>query len=364
MDKQEKKIKNPFANFGLSKDRDYFVENLSTLVSSGMPVVDALDAIGGEIRSKRMKKIINTVKEEIENGSAIWKALERSGLFKDYTISLIRLGESSGRLVENLKVVSVEDQKERIFRSKLRSAMMYPVFVMGITVIIGVGIAWFILPKLATVFGQLKIELPLITKILIAVGAFLGQYGQFVAPAFILFVILLIYFIFFFAKTKVFGEIILFLTPGVKDLMKEVEIARFGYLLGTLLGAGLTVTQALDSLSDATDFVKYRRLYRHMLVSVEDGNSFQKSFSSFKNSSKLIPMPIQQLIVTGEKSGSLSDTLIKIGENFENKSDTTTKNLTIILEPILLVIVWFGVLAVAFAVILPIYGLIGGLNPN
>ncbi|MCX6714012.1 MAG: type II secretion system F family protein [Candidatus Vogelbacteria bacterium] len=364
MEKRNTKIKNPFANFGLSRDRDYLVENLSTLVSSGMPIVKALDAIAKEIRSTRMKKMIENIKEDIDGGSSIWRALEKSNLFKDYTISLIRLGEESGRLIENLKVVAIEEQKERLFRSKLRSAMVYPLFVLTLTTIVGIGIAWFILPKLATVFSQLKIELPLVTKILIGLGAFLGQYGQFVIPIFVATMVILFYFVFFFSKTKIIGQVILFVTPGIKDLMKEVEIARFGYLLGTLLEAGLPVTQALDSLSDATDFVKYRRLYRYLLEQVEDGNSFQKGFLSFKNSNRLIPMPIQQLIVVGEQSGNLANSLLKIGESFEGKSDATTKNLTVILEPVLLVIVWVGVMAVALAVILPIYSLVGGLQSS
>lgn len=362
MVKQSKKIKAPFIKIGLNKYRDYFIENISMLVASGMPVMSALDSIAKEVQSSRMKNIIYIIKEDIEGGSSIWRALEKSKLFKDHTISLIRLGEESGKLVQNLKVVAVEEQKERTFNSKLKSAMMYPVFVLSLTVIIGIGIAWFILPKLAVVFSQLKMNLPLITKILIGTGVFLGKYGQFVVPGVALIVIVLSYFVFSFSKTKVIGQYLLFNLPGIKQLMKEVEIARFGYLLGTLLQAGLPVTQALESLSNATEFIKYRRLYRYMLTSVEDGNSFQKSFVAYKKIDSLIPSPIQQLIVAGEQSGNLADSLLKVGEAFENKSDMTTKNLTVILEPILLVIVWMGVVAVALAVILPIYNLVGGLN--
>jgi type II secretory pathway component PulF len=92
------------------------------------------------------------------------------------------------------------------------------------------------------------------------------------------------------------------------------------------------------------------------------GNSFEKSFQAYAGIDNLIPQPIQQLIISGEQSGNLNKTLIKVGKMLEAKSDTTTKNLTIIMEPILLVIVWAGVVSVAFAVILPIYSLVGGLN--
>jgi type II secretory pathway component PulF len=263
-----------------------------------------------------------------------------------------------------LKVVAIEEEKSRVFRSKLHSAMLYPVFVLSLTVTIGVGIAWFILPKLAVVFTQLHVTLPLITKVLISIGIYLDKYGVIVIPTAVVIVAALFYFLFIFSKTKVIGQSILLSLPGINQLIKEVEIARFGYLLGTLLEAGLPITHALDSLARATEIVQYRKLYRHLYDAVGDGNSFQKSFLLFHRTDTLIAAPIQQLIVVGERSGTLSLTLLKIGKAYEVKSDTTTKNLTVILEPILLVIVWLGVVAVALAVILPIYSLIGGFNPQ
>lgn len=361
-----KKLKsyNLLATFGLGKERDYFVENLSMLISGGMPILSVLDSIKTEMRSRRMKHIIADLKTDIESGSPLWRALASSKLFPEHAISLIRLGEQSGKLTENLKVIAIEQEKDRVLKSKLRSAMMYPIFVLSLTIIIGVGIAWFILPKLATVFSQLKITLPLITKILIGIGTFLGEHGRLVIPAVGIGTATVFFFIFSFSKTKCIGQFILFSVPGIKGLIKEVEIARFGYLLGTLLEAGLPITQALDSLASAAEVTQYRKFFIHLRDCVGDGNSIQKSFASFRHIGRLIPAPIQQLIIAGEQSGTLSVSLLKIGQTFETKSDTTTKNLTIILEPILLVIVWLGVVAVALAVILPIYSLIGGFKTS
>jgi type II secretory pathway component PulF len=108
--------------------------------------------------------------------------------------------------------------------------------------------------------------------------------------------------------------------------------------------------------------IRYKKFYQHLHDAIDMGNSFEKSFALYKDIDKLVPQPIQQLIISGEQSGNLNKTLIKVGQVLEAKSDTTTKNLTIIMEPILLVIVWAGVVSVAFAVILPIYSLVGGLN--
>lgn len=357
-------------NIFLGKDRIYFIENLSMLISGGMTIVSALDAISEEVKSRRMKNIIIAIKTDIESGFPLWRSLINANLYPEHAVSLIRLGEESGKLAENLKVVASEQEKDRLFKSKLYSAMMYPAFVLSLIVILGIGIAWFLLPKLAVVFVQLKIKLPLITKILIGIGIFLNNYGQFVMPLIITIIVVSFFLIFIFAPTKYIGQYILFSVPGIKGLIKEVELARFGYLLGTLLKAGLPITHALNSLVDATEIPQYREFYRHLRNSIDDGNSFQKSFLSFsgksvsggKYANYLMPVPMQQLIVAGEKSGLLSETLLKIGQIYETKADTSIKNLTVILEPILLVIVWLGVVAVALSVILPIYSLIGGFQ--
>jgi type IV pilus assembly protein PilC len=361
---REKKLHKSFFNIGLGKERDYLVENLSMLVASGMPILEAIAAVGAETKSRRIKKLVAEMSGDIEAGLSFSKTLEHSGLFSAQAVALIRIGEESGRLSENLKVLAVEETKERELKSKLRSAMMYPVFVLSLTVIIGTGIAWFILPKLATVFNQLRLDLPLVTKILIVLGTFLGRYGFYVVPIFLAVLVILIYFIFIFSKTKSLGQTILFSLPGIREMMKEIELARFGYLLGTLLSAGILVTEALDSLARATALSRYRVFYQSLKQNVAEGNSFKKSFSLYSKINKLIPIPIQQLIMAGEKSGNLPETLLKIGHNYEERTEITTKNLTIVLEPILLVIVWLGVVAVALAVILPIYNLIGGLNTN
>ncbi|MEK7588332.1 MAG: type II secretion system F family protein [Patescibacteria group bacterium] len=351
-----------FPRFGIGKEVDYFVENLASLLSAGIPVLNALDSMSMEIRSLKLKKIIKQIAKDVEDGVSLSSALENSRLFSANITILLRMGEQSGRLVENLKIIAIQEQKKRVLNSKIRSAAMYPVFVLSLTLFVGIGIAWFILPKLATVFSQLKVQLPTITKMLIGFGQFLNNYGGVAIPIFILLFISIIFFFFFFPKTKFLGEYFLFILPGAKTLLKQVEITRFSYVLGTLLSAGISPTEALNSIAHATSFRRYRDMYLFLASSINEGNSFKKSFLLYKNINKLIPPSVQQLIVAGEQSGSLSLTLGKISETYELKTDTTAKDLTVMLEPVLLVIVWLGVVAVAMAVILPIYSLVGQLN--
>jgi len=353
---------NLFSRLFFGDNRDYIIENLTLLVDSGMGILIALDSIAEGSNSKAVKKVIGQIKSDIDAGSSLSEALRFSSIFSEKSISLIKIGERSGRLTTNLKVVSEQQQKERLFNSKIRGALMYPVFVLVVAVVVGIGIAWFILPKLALVFLQLRIKLPLITKIFIELGVFLGNYGSWVVPVFIVVFLLFIYFIFFFNRTKKIGQFITFHSPIFKKIIQQMELARFGYLLGSLLEAGMPIVESIRSIKETADFYNYRKFYEHLEMSVEEGNSFQNIFSNYKNINKLIPSPIQQMIVVAEKSGHLSDVLKKIGAVYEEKLDETTKNLAVILEPVLLIIVWLGVMAVALAVIIPLYGLIGGIQ--
>lgn len=352
-----------YANFGLGQEKEYFIDQLSMLLAAGMPVITALSAIKSEIKSGRLKKVISNISAGIEAGSSISTTLEMTGIFPQSAISLIRIGEQSGRLAENLKVVAKDQQKEKEFRSKTASAMMYPLFVFSLTVIVGLGVTWFVLPRLATVFAQLKIDLPIITLWLINIVTFLGQYGSIVIPALVFSGLFAFFFLFIFPKTNFLGQSVLFAIGPISRLLKELELSRFGSLLGNLLDAGLPVLDCLKSLQDASTFHRYKKFYAFLNEKVKEGNSFAKCFDLYKNTNRLIPVPVRQLIVSGEQSGNLPEILIKIGEMYETKTETTAKNITILLEPILLVLVWLGVVAVALAVILPLYSLIGNLNP-
>lgn len=349
--------------FGLGYEKEYFIEQLSMLLSAGIPVITALTAIKKEIKSGRFKKIIDELIESIETGSSVSSALQSVHMFPQYSISLIRIGEQSGRLDQNLKIVAAGEQKDREFRSKTISAMLYPVFVFSLTIVVGLGISWFILPRLATVFAQLKIELPLITQVLIGFGTFLDHYGIIVIPLTLSIGLLTLFFVFFYSKTNFLGQIILFSIPPISRLFTELELSRFGSLLGNLLQAGLPILDSLESIRESSTFYRYQKFYSFLYEKVKEGNSFSKSFELYHRINALIPVPIQQLIITGEHSGNLPETFIKIGELYEGKTETTAKNITILLEPLLLVIVWLGVVAVAMAVILPLYSLIGNLNP-
>jgi len=349
--------------FGGAKERAYVVENLAVLLGAGMDVLSAVSAIETQVRSAAMKKTLATIREELSNGAAIWRTLDAANILPKRATYLVRLGEDSGRLPENLTLIAKQQEKDRLLTSKIRSAMVYPIFVLGLTIIVGLSVSWFILPRLSTVFGSLNVQLPAITVFLIGFGDFLQRWGALAVPAFILIVGGAVTVAVRRPGSRAAFQGFLLRIPAVRNVVLEIELTRFGFILGTLLQVGLPVLEAVESLEQSSSISQYKKLYAQLHSDIEDGNSFHESLRAYPKSNHLIPIPIQELVATGEQSGNLADMLLRISAIYEQKTDQSTKNLASILEPVLLVIVWLGVLAVAIAIILPIYSLVGQFNP-
>jgi type IV pilus assembly protein PilC len=348
--------------FGIGPDREYFVEMLSMLVGSGMDIILILESIKSEVKTRVMKLIIGELISDIQDGNPLWKSLNRTRLLSDHVIALIRVGEESGRLQENLQVISEQQKKDRIFKSRIRSAMMYPVFVILLTVVVGLGISWFIMPRFVRLFTMVDKELPLLTKILVWLGNVFASYGAIIVPGTLIGLVIVLYFVFIYKRTKGIGQWLLFHFPITKRLIQEIEISRFGYILGTLLNAGLPIVDALEALGRSTTYHNYKKLYIYLKAEIQDGNSFMNALQNFKRSKKMISTSLQQMIGSAEKSGFLADSLERIGSTYELKTELTAKNLTTMLEPVLLVVIGLAVLGVALAVIVPIYGLLDTFN--
>ncbi len=343
-------------------EEPYFLESLSLLLSSGMDVLSALRAAREGARSPSVREALVEILASVESGVPLWQALQKSGFVSSRVVSLLKIGEESGRLAKNIQVVAMQQAKDRTFQSRIQSAMMYPVMVFTLTLVIGIGIAWLVLPRLARVFDELDVELPSLTRGLIWVGRTLGDYGFIIIPALALIGVVVLYLLFFREQTKAWGQHLLFLVPGIRRLLIEVELARVGYVFGTLLSAGVPIHLAIHSLKDATTLVRYRHFYASLAEWIERGETFAFCFDRFAGANRLIPSHIQQMVMAAESSGRLADTFLEIGQAFETRTETTMKNVSVILEPILLVVVWLGVVTVALAVILPIYSLIGGFQ--
>lgn len=343
-------------------EREYLTTNLALLLKAALPIGQALDSVAEAARSRQLRGAIAQIQQDIDSGLSLGDALANTGVFPSQTIALVKIGEQSGNLIENLQIAVTQEGKQRALRSKIQAAMVYPVFVLGLTLIIGLAVAWFLLPRLSETFDQLGVELPAITSYLLSAGTFLKIHGWWFVPVFIGGLIGTGVVLFGLPLTKSWGQRLLLHIPGISRLAKQVELARFGYLMGSLLRSGMSVVQSLELIEQGTSSPAYKKLYRHLREGFDQGYGFQKSFRSHKRAEKLVPLPVQQIISAGERSGSLSSSLENIGETYEEKADITTRNLEAILEPILLLIVAGGVMLVAVAVIMPIYSLTSSLG--
>lgn len=344
------------------EEREYIVENLSMLMDAGVTITAALAALEEELSSPRLKWSVGMMRVEIEEGSSFWRALEKTKMYSQGVIALVKIGEEAGRLPENLRVVALQQRKEQNIRSKVQSAMIYPIMVVSLTIVVGLGVSWFVLPRIATSLSYFRVELPAITRWLVIFGNFLKINGAWAVPSFLVALLLCAYFFFFYDRTKFIGQSLLFMLPGVKQLMQQVEIAKFGFIFGTLLDAGLSITESAESLTTATNTKRYKKFYIHMKKMIDEGDAFQKIFAQYPNSKKLIPASVQQMIVMSEQSGKLPVTLLRVGTVYEEKTDNSAKNLMVVLEPILLIFIAVGVLLMALAVLLPIYSLMRGIR--
>ncbi len=349
---------------GSSKDLEYLTQNLGLLLSAGVDVISALESVEEGMKSAQMKRAIQHMRKDLVEGKSLYLTFVDSGLFSERVSTLVHIGEESGQLAKYFKMIGDQEEKQRAFRAKIRAALTYPAIVFSVTIIVGIGVSWFILPRLARVFMQLKLELPLVTRIILGFGTFLSEYGLIVVPVAVVILAVIIYYVFIARKTKHIGERMLFSLPGLREIIQEIELARMGFILGSLLRSGVPVMASLQSMQDATQSPHYKALYAHVSKNVEEGMPMEESLSTYPKIRLLMPLPVQQLVATGNKTGTLADVLLKVGTVYEEKSEVSTRNLSVIMEPVLLFVVWVAVVTVALAVILPIYNLIGGINQH
>ena len=363
--KKERAPKNGLQQFiaslghiGMGKERMLFVQNLAMMLNAGLPLIDSLKTLHVEAHGKGAKKLIQRILDTVENGSPLWRAMDDQSFFSLHAIALVRIGEEAGNLAENMVYLAEQEEKDHALKSKVKMAMIYPSIVMVIMFIIVMGLGLFVLPNLIGVLYSLNVPLPFITRMVIAFTNVFVNYGAYAVPGtiggFVLLVLLAK-----FTPLRYVTQWVMFRIPGIGRLAREATIARFGVILGGLLKAGVPVIEAMQSLVDVTPILSYRRLYSRMLDHIAVGDSFSKSFSSIRGSDKLLPPSVQQLVVTGEKSGALADIMLKIADIYDKKASETAQKLPVILEPMLLLFIGGLVGTIAFAIIVPIYSIVG-----
>ena len=334
-----------------AQDFVLFSRQLSVLVDSKVPLLTALHSIETQVQNTFFAAKIRLIIHDIDGGSSFSDALAKHpDVFSSLYVNMVKAGESSGTLQKVLNDLADNIEKNYELTSRLKSAMYYPAFILVSMFVIGFIVMTSVLPKLLSVLKDFGGELPLQTRILMAVSSFFVSYWWVVLTIVISLAVLLFYYL----KTdsgKADFDIILLKIPVLKKILNDIYIARFSENLSTLIQSGLPITTALLITADIVGNEVYRGVIQKAANEVKRGESIGSVFSRYE----IIPPIVVQMIQVGESTGKIDFTLSKITGFYTREADVLVKNFTSLIEPIIMVILAIGVGILVSAVMLPIY---------
>ena len=335
-----------------------FTRNLRVMVSAGVSLPRALNILAVQSKNKKFKNAIFKVKEEIIQGRSFSETLEKyPDIFSELFCSMIKVGEETGTMEDVLKVLTSQMEKEYQIKSKIKGAMIYPAVI--ILAMIGIGITMLIMvvPKLASVFSELNVELPLTTRMVIYIGNFLAKFW-YTVPFMILVVVVLLRLL---PKTKsgklVFDTLVLKL-PIISPIIKKTYSAHTVRTLSSLIIAGVPIVRSLEIVSNSLENLYYKKAITQAVKQVRKGG---KLAEALKGREDIYPNLVFQMLEVGEETGETADILKKLAEFYEEEVGNATKNLSAVIEPVLMLIIGAAVGFFAISMIQPIYSMMGTL---
>lgn len=322
------------------------------MLTAGIPILEVVNSLREDVKGGQ-RIILDAMLDDLMQGKHMYQTMGKfPGVFDKVTVNVIKASEEAGTLDVTLRDLKRTIQKEIEFNDKVRSALMYPMFIIAVFFGVLVMILTFVVPKIGTVFMRLHVELPLPTKIMIFLSDLLvKQTVPFLLGFFT--VIVVLYVLYKREKTIIYE--LLFSFPVISTLVEQIDITRFSRSLFLLLSSGLPITQALELTKDVVVKKKTSRIIANSREMVFSGKPLSEGFRAAKG---YIPSIMIKLMEAGEKTGSLDKSMQDISEYFDYQVTNTLKTLTALLEPILLVFVGVVVGGMMLAIIAPVYGLI------
>ena len=335
-----------------------FAKHLSLMIKSGVVISEALKILYQGAQG-RFKNTIGEIYNSVKAGRSLSRSLARyPKIFSDFFIGAVYAGESSGNLGQSLENVANELKKEKELNDKIKSALVYPVIILIAAFVMSLFLAFFILPKIIPLFEGIKMKLPWTTRLLIAFSHLVELYGTFMIIVVVLFIFTFVWLLRQKFTQPFFHKIYLKL-PIVKEIVRQANLARFARTLGTLLSSGLNIVEALDITAKSTTNWYYRQALLAVSKGVSKGNKLSLSLTKYK---AYFPDMLIRMVSIGEESGKLQETLLYLADFYELEVDNSTKNLSTIIEPLLLIIVGLGVGFLALSIITPIYSITGNVK--
>ena len=331
-----------------------FVENLQIMYKAGIALPRALQILVKQSKNLRFKEILSNVYSQVQSGKYLSEALDSyKTVFSNIFLSMVRVGEMSGSLEKSLEYLTIQLKREADLKSKTKGAMIYPSVILGAMVIIGVAMSIFVLPKLTSVFKDFNTELPIATKIVIKFADFMEGHAVIVILLLIGLTASVIWFLRTYFGKKYFGWLLLH-TMVIGEIVRKVNLARFARILSSLLKSSINMVQALEVTADSLDNIAYKETVAKAANEVRLGKNLTDTLSKEPS---LFPILVVQMLQVGEESGTIEDMLNQLAEHYEDDVDNTLRNLSSIIEPLLLLLIGGVVGVLAMALIMPIYSI-------
>ncbi|HPB60426.1 MAG TPA: type II secretion system F family protein [Candidatus Paceibacterota bacterium] len=336
------------------KDKIVFASNLSAMISAGLSLSRSLEVMERQTSNKRFKKIIHDIAERVDRGETLSSSLSNyPKVFPEVFVAMVATAEESGKLPEALKSVSEQLTKSYDLRRKVKGAMIYPSVIVSVMIIIGVLMMIFLVPTLTATFRELNVDLPLSTRVLIGVSDFMA--GNVILV--ILFGIALVGGLISLWRSKqgrAWLDTISLRLPMIGDLTRQVNSATIMRTISSLISSGVSMIRTIEITERVVQNHHYKAVMKEAAEKVQKGITLSAVFEAHQN---LFPVFVEEVSAVGEETGKLPDMLLKGAIFYEEEVDQVTKNLSTIIEPVLMVIIGVAVGIFAISIIGPMYSL-------
>jgi len=357
-DKISVKLMDRFWGISL-KDKLMFTRNLGVMVSSGLPLSRAISNISAQTRNKRFAEILDNIFKDIQAGATFADSLAKyPAIFNDLFVNMVRVGETGGNLEEVLDILALQLEKEHELMSKIKGAMMYPSVILVVMIGIAIIMLTYILPKLLSVFKDMDVELPAATKFVIALSDAFKDHSILIAVVFVFLGIFLKIFVATKAGKKTVSFVLL-KNPLTKNMVVKINCARFCRIYSSLLKSGVSVVEALKIVSNTLTNHFYKIVLRDSIEQVQKGVNLSKVIGQ---NPSIFPVLVTQMLEVGEETGKTESMLLKLAEFYEDEVDQLTKNMSSIIEPVLMIVIGAAVGFFAVSMLQPIYGVMENIK--
>jgi len=341
-----------------SKELAIFTRQFSVMIDAGLPLVQCLEILAGQQENKTFQKILNGTRASVEGGTTLSAAMKQyDKVFDALYYNMVEAGETGGILDTILQRLSSYIEKNVKLKRAVKSAMIYPVAVLGIAGAVIILLLWKVVPIFITLFNGLGVDLPLPTRIVIMMSNFIGSVYGLLILVFFVGIVFALKFWYGTPQGRYAIDSVLLKLPLIGILLRKIAVARFTRTLGTLISSGVPILEGLDITARTSGNAVVERAITATRKAVEAGRSLVDPLKE----TDVFPGMVTQMIGVGEQTGAMDAMLQKIADFYEDEVDAAVKDLLTAMEPIMIVVLGVVVGGIVISMYLPLFSLIGKL---